>query len=133
MTTSNKQRVWFITGSSTGFGRGLAEQALKRGDKVVATARKSEQIAQFATDFPETALVLPLDVTDAASIDNAVVGAISKFGRIDVLVNNAGYGIAGAIEEATEAEFMPVFETNVFGLIRLPCFRTCAHRSPATS
>jgi NAD(P)-dependent dehydrogenase (short-subunit alcohol dehydrogenase family) len=119
MTESNKQRVWFITGSSTGFGRDLAEQALRRGDMVVATARKPEQIAEIAKEFPQTALVLPLDVTSAASIENAVVGAMSKFGRIDVLVNNAGYGLAGAIEEATEAEYMPVFETNVFGLIRL--------------
>ena len=119
MTESNKQRVWFITGSSTGFGRDLAGQALRRGDKVVATARKPEQIAELAGEFPQTALVLPLDVTSVASIENAVVGAISRFGRIDVLVNNAGYGLAGAIEEATEAEYMPVFETNVFGLIRL--------------
>ncbi|RXH57948.1 oxidoreductase [Granulicella sibirica] len=119
MTESKNQRVWFITGSSTGFGRDLAERALRRGDKVVATARKPEQIAELADEFPQTALVLPLDVTSAASIENAVVGAITKFGRVDVLVNNAGYGLAGAIEEATEAEYMPVFETNVFGLIRL--------------
>jgi NAD(P)-dependent dehydrogenase (short-subunit alcohol dehydrogenase family) len=126
--TDLKQRVWFITGCSTGFGRELAEQCLRRGDKVVATLRKPEQLADLAAEFGETALVVALDVTDQNSIDSAIQAAVAKFGRIDVLVNNAGYGLAGAIEEATEAEFMPVFETNVFGLIRvtralLPHFR----------
>ena len=123
-----QQRVWFITGCSTGFGRELAEQLLQRGDKVVATARKPEQIADFEAKYPDTALTVALDVTTQASIEAARDAALAKFGRVDVLVNNAGYGIAGAIEEASEAEFMPVFETNVFGLIRvtrafLPQFR----------
>ena len=123
-----QQRVWFITGASTGFGRELAEQLLQGGANVVATARKPEQIADLVASYPKTALVLQLDVTDPAAIDAAVAAALDKFGRVDVLVNNAGYGLAGAIEEATEAEFMPVFETNVFGLIRvtrafLPHFR----------
>lgn len=128
MSDSNKQKIWFITGASTGFGRGLAEQVLAAGGKVVATARKPEQIADLQQKFPDHALALALDVTNQAAIDGAVAAAIAKFGRVDVLVNNAGYGLAGAIEEATEAEFMPVFETNVFGLIRvtralLPQFR----------
>jgi NAD(P)-dependent dehydrogenase (short-subunit alcohol dehydrogenase family) len=128
MSESNKQKVWFITGASTGFGRGLAEQVLAAGGNVVATARKPEQIADLQQKFPDRALALALDVTDQAAIDGAVAAAIARFGRVDVLVNNAGYGLAGAIEEATEAEFMPVFETNVFGLIRvtralLPQFR----------
>jgi NAD(P)-dependent dehydrogenase (short-subunit alcohol dehydrogenase family) len=123
-----KQRVWFITGASTGFGRELAEQVLERGDKVVATARKPQQITDLQANYPETALAAALDVTDPASIAAAVTAALDKFGRIDVLVNNAGYGITGAIEEASEDEFMPVFETNVFGLMRvtralLPQFR----------
>ena len=123
-----KDRVWFITGASTGFGRELAEQLLQRGEKVAATARKPEQIAEFEQKCPETTLVTALDVTDPASIAAAVAAALEKFGRVDVLVNNAGYGIAGAVEEASEDEFMPVFETNVFGLIRvtralLPQFR----------
>lgn len=114
-----QQKVWFITGTSTGFGREMAEQLLANGDIVVATARKVEQVADLAAKFPDTALALPLDVTDPVAIDFAVAAAISKFGRVDVLVNNAGYGICGGVEETTEAEFMPVFETNVFGLIRL--------------
>jgi NAD(P)-dependent dehydrogenase (short-subunit alcohol dehydrogenase family) len=117
MSMANSQRVWFITGASTGFGRLLAEQALAKGDNVVATARKPEQIADLTHNHPEAALVLALDVTDNNAVESAVDAAIKQFGRIDVLVNNAGYGLAGAIEEATEDEYMPVFETNVFGLI----------------
>ena len=113
------QRVWFITGASTGFGRLLAEQVLAKGDKVVATARKPEQIADLTHNYPGAALTLALDVTDNNAVEVAVDSAIKQFGRIDVLVNNAGYGLAGAIEEATEEEYMPVFETNVFGLITL--------------
>jgi NAD(P)-dependent dehydrogenase (short-subunit alcohol dehydrogenase family) len=117
--TAIQQKVWFITGTSTGFGREMTEQLLSKGEIVVATARKAEQIADFAAKYPQTALALALDVTDASAVDAAVSAALAKFGRVDVLVNNAGYGICGGIEETTEAEFMPVFETNVFGLIRL--------------
>jgi NAD(P)-dependent dehydrogenase (short-subunit alcohol dehydrogenase family) len=128
MSDSTTQRVWFITGASTGFGRELAVQLLQAGDKVVATARRPQQVADLADKYQELALALALDVTDQASVDAAVEQALARFGRVDVLVNNAGYGLAGAIEEATEAEYMPVFETNVFGLIRvtralLPQFR----------
>jgi NAD(P)-dependent dehydrogenase (short-subunit alcohol dehydrogenase family) len=128
MSEQTPQLVWFITGASTGFGRELAEQTLRAGHKVVATARKPEQLADLASQYRDFALVLPLDVTSQSSVDAAASAAIETFGRIDVLVNNAGYGLAGAIEEATEAEFIPVFETNVFGLIRvtkafLPQFR----------
>ena len=95
---------------------------------MIATARKPDQIASFEQEFKDHCLVLKLDVTDPASIDAAAKAALAKFGRVDVLVNNAGFGIAGGIEETTEEEFMPVFETNVFGLIRmtralLPQFR----------
>jgi len=121
-------KVWFITGASSGFGRELAEQVLASGGTVVATARKPEQIADLAAKYPDTALVLPLDVTDVSSIAGAVEAALANVGHVDVLVNNAGYGLCGGIEETTEDEFMPVFETNVFGLIRvtrafLPQFR----------
>jgi NADP-dependent 3-hydroxy acid dehydrogenase YdfG len=113
------QRVWFITGTSLGFGRELAAQLLKAGQKVVATSRRPEQLAELIAGYSATALAVRLDVNDAASVEAAVKAAIERFGRVDVLINNAGYGLAGAVEEATEAEFMPVFETNVFGLIRL--------------
>lgn len=121
-------KVWFITGTSTGFGRLLAEEVLNGGGKVIATARKLEQIAEFPEKFPDAARTFALDVTNAEQIESVAQQAIAAFGRIDVLVNNAGYGIAGGVEEATEDEFMPVFETNVFGLIRvtrafLPQFR----------
>jgi NAD(P)-dependent dehydrogenase (short-subunit alcohol dehydrogenase family) len=113
------KKVWFITGSSTGFGLELAQQLLAAGEQVVATARRPEQLADLAEANPEHALVTALDVNDAASVKAAVDAAIARFGRVDVLINNAGYGLAGAVEEATEEEYMPVFETNVFGLIRL--------------
>ncbi len=121
-------KVWFITGASTGFGRLLAEEVLRTGGKVIATARKPEQIADLAAQYPQTARAFPLDVTKPAQIESVAQQAVAAFGRVDVLVNNAGYGIAGGIEEATEAEFLPVFETNVLGLIRvtrafLPQFR----------
>jgi len=119
MSSNTQPRVWFITGASTGFGRQLAEEVLKSGGRVIATARKVEQIADLEQRFPGQAKSLALDVTDQGQVDSAVTQAIAQFGHVDVVVNNAGYGIAGAIEEATEAEFMPVFETNVFGLIRV--------------
>jgi NADP-dependent 3-hydroxy acid dehydrogenase YdfG len=118
-STQAPQRVWFITGASTGFGRMLAEQTLRAGHKVVATARRPEQIANLGKDYSDRCLVLPLDVTNQAQVDSAVEQTIARFGRVDVLVNNAGYGVAGAIEEVSEAEFMPMFETNVFGLLQV--------------
>ena len=129
-STNNTQagKVWFITGASTGFGREMAEQLLADGAKVVVTARKPEQLSDLAAKYPETALILPLDVTKDAAVQSAVEKTLATFGHVDVLVNNAGYGTAGAVEEVTEAEFMPMYETNVFGLIRvtkalLPQFR----------
>lgn len=113
------QRVWFITGASTGFGRTLAEQTLRAGHRVIATARKPEQIANLGYHYSDRCLVLPLDVTNQDQIDSAVTQAFARFGRVDVLVNNAGYGLAGAIEEVSETEYMPMFETNVFGLLRV--------------
>lgn len=119
MTENSPNRVWFITGSSTGLGRVLAEEVLKAGGRVVATARKVEQVRDLEQTYPERALALPLDVNNAAHVEAAVAAALARFGRVDVLVNNAGYGLGGAIEEASESEFMPMFETNVFGLIRV--------------
>lgn len=121
-------RVWFITGASTGFGRLLAEEVLKAGGRVIATARNVEQITELTVQYTETARVFALDVTRPEQIEEVAAEAIAAFGRVDVLVNNAGYGIVGGIEETAEAEFLPVFETNVLGLIRvtrafLPQFR----------
>jgi NADP-dependent 3-hydroxy acid dehydrogenase YdfG len=126
--TQSIQRVWFITGASTGFGRILAEEVLRTGGKVVATARKLDKVMDLEVKYPKTAKALALDVTDAAQVDSAVTQALAHFSQVDVLVNNAGYGVAGAIEEVSEAEFMPMFETNVFGLLKvtrafLPHFR----------
>jgi NAD(P)-dependent dehydrogenase (short-subunit alcohol dehydrogenase family) len=120
MTSSTQEaKVWFITGASTGFGRLLAEQVLKAGGRVIATARKPEQITDLERAYPGTARTFTLDVTRPSQIEAVAQRAVGAFGRIDVLVNNAGYGIAGGIEEASEAEFLPVFETNVLGLIRV--------------
>ena len=116
---SQTDKVWFITGASTGFGRLLAEEVLKAGGKVVATARKRDKVADLEAKYPQTAKALALDVTNGGQVDSAVTETLAKFGRVDVLVNNAGYGVAGAIEEVSEAEFMPMFETNVFGLLRV--------------
>jgi NADP-dependent 3-hydroxy acid dehydrogenase YdfG len=117
--SSGKDRTWFITGASTGFGRLLAEEVLKAGGKVIATARKLDKVADLEQKYPGRAKALVLDVTDAGQIEVAVAEAFAQFGRVDVLVNNAGYGLAGAVEEVSEAEYMPMFETNVFGLIRV--------------
>ncbi|GGG63644.1 oxidoreductase [Edaphobacter dinghuensis] len=128
MANITTTRTWFITGASTGFGRILAEEVLKGGGKVIATARSRDKVADLEEKYPEKARAFALDVTDPAQILSIVAQTLTTFGPVDVLVNNAGYGLAGGIEEATEEEFMPVFETNVFGLIRvtrafLPHFR----------
>ncbi|MDE1176572.1 MAG: oxidoreductase [Edaphobacter sp.] len=117
INSASVSRVWFITGASTGFGRILAEEVLKAGDTVVATARKVEQVAPLQESYPDRALALPLDVTKQDQIDAALAKTIERFGRVDVLVNNAGYGVFGAVEEVSEDELRPMFETNVFGLL----------------
>jgi len=121
-------KVWFITGASSGFGKLLAEYLCTLGANVVATARNVDTLSEFTTKYPGNSLILSLDVTKPASIAKAHDDALAHFGRIDVLVNNAGYGLTGAIEEVSDEEFMPMFETNVFGLIHvtqafLPEFR----------
>ncbi len=125
---SQQGKVWFITGASTGFGRLLAVHLLAQGANVVATARKPEQLTDLATKYAANVQVLALDVTVQSQIDAAVKDALARFGHVDVLVNNAGYGLTGAFEEVTEDEYMPMFNTNVFGLIQmtqalLPHFR----------
>ena len=95
-------KVWFITGASGGLGRELAELLLAQGASVVATARRTELLVDLTKAHPETALVLGLDVTRSEQVDAAVAAATQRFGKIDVLVNNAGYGIVGAVEESGE-------------------------------
>ena len=112
-----EKKVWLITGSSTGFGRELAEEALAQGYRVVATARKPEVLADLVEKFPETACAVKMDVTKPDEVRAAIAEAVKEFGRVDVLVNNAGYGLIGAVEEATEAQFRHQFETNVFGAV----------------
>jgi NAD(P)-dependent dehydrogenase (short-subunit alcohol dehydrogenase family) len=113
----NSSRVWFITGSSTGFGRVLAEILLKRGERVVVTARSPDQIQDLVAGYKDTGLALALDVTQPRQITAAVAEAEKFFGRIDVLVNNAGYGYLASVEEGEEAEVRAMFDTNFFGLI----------------
>jgi NADP-dependent 3-hydroxy acid dehydrogenase YdfG len=116
---NSDQPVWFITGCSTGFGRELATLILNRGWNAVVTARNTDQITDFASAHPENALVLALDVNDKAQIASAVANAQERFGKIDVLVNNAGYGYFSSIEEGEEDKIRAQFETNVFGLISM--------------
>ena len=119
LASARQPKVWFITGSSSGFGRLLAEQVLRQGGKVIATSRSLDNVADLEEKYPGHAKAYALDVTDPAQIASIVAQASACFAPVDVLVNNAGFGMIGAIEETTEDEFLPVFETNVFGLIRV--------------
>lgn len=110
-------KVWFITGASRGFGRVWAEAALKRGDKVAATARKLEGIADFKEKYGANVLVLELDVTKPDQVNNVVAQAHAHFGRLDIVLNNAGYSLVGTIEEANADEVRALYETNIFGPI----------------
>jgi NAD(P)-dependent dehydrogenase (short-subunit alcohol dehydrogenase family) len=109
-------KIWFITGCSTGFGRALANEVLQAGYKVVVTARKMEDVEDLVAAHPNNAFAIKLDVTNSQQIQDAVAKAIEHFGTIDVLVNNAGIGYFGAIEESDDIEVRKMFEINVFGL-----------------
>lgn len=115
----SETKVWFITGASSGFGRALAEAVLERGERVVATARKPETLRDLIERYPSAARAVRLDVTNLTDVKNAISEAVTEFGRIDVLVNNAGYGLVGAIEEASGAQIKQQFETNVFGVLNV--------------
>ena len=110
------QQVWFITGSSRGLGRALAGAALDAGDSVVATARQPGQLAEFAERYGDRVLPLALDVTDAGAVRDAVAAGAGRFGRLDVVVNNAGYANVAPVETGDEADFRTQFETNFWGV-----------------
>jgi len=112
-----RDKVWFVTGCSTGMGRDIAIAALERGYRVVLTARDPSALAELHARHPDRSAVARLDVTDRTQIASAVRHANDVFGRIDVLVNNAGYGYVSAIEEGDEAEVRAMFETNFWGLL----------------
>jgi NAD(P)-dependent dehydrogenase (short-subunit alcohol dehydrogenase family) len=112
-------KVWFITGASRGFGRIWAEAALERGDRVAATARNLADVADLSQKYGELVLPLALDVTSAVRAREVVEKAFAHFGRLDVVVNNAGYPLVGAIEEANETEVRDQFDTNFFGTLRV--------------
>jgi NAD(P)-dependent dehydrogenase (short-subunit alcohol dehydrogenase family) len=111
--------TWLITGCSTGLGRALAQAVLAKGHNAVVTARDVTTVEDIAAAYPGTALALPLDVTDRTQISAAVKQANGRFGGVDVLVNNAGYGYRAAIEEADDADIRRLFDTNVFGAVAM--------------
>src|SRR6478736_2587138 len=115
MTSSARASTWFITGASSGFGRAFAEHALAQGHNVVATARDPARLADLVALAPDRVLAAALDVDAHGAAEEAVKAAIARFGRIDVLINNAGYGVVGAFEETSDAELRALMDTNFFG------------------
>jgi NAD(P)-dependent dehydrogenase (short-subunit alcohol dehydrogenase family) len=110
-------KVWFVTGTSKGFGRVWAEAALARGDRVAASARDVTTLAPLVKRYGDQVAAITLDVTDRAAVAAAISTAHTRFGRLDVVINNAGYGLFGAIEEVSEAEARAQLETNLFGAL----------------
>lgn len=132
MENKQKEKVWFITGSSRGFGKIWTEAALKRGDKVVATARKINSIATLKEKYGDQVLILEVDVTNASQVQNAISEANEYFGRLDIVFNNAGYSLVGTIEESSTDEVKAMYETNIMGPIHviqaaLPILRAQGH------
>jgi NAD(P)-dependent dehydrogenase (short-subunit alcohol dehydrogenase family) len=125
-------KVWFVTGSSRGLGRAIVEGALAAGNRVIATARKPEQLADLVARYPDTVRALALDVADNASVKRVVAEAHGLFGQLDVVVNNAGYGDIAAIEDVTDADFKAQIDTNFYGTVyvtkaALPFLRQQGH------
>lgn len=112
-------RTWLVTGASSGIGLAIARTAARRGDNVVALARRPQNLETLTGDFGARVLARGADVTDRAQVDQAVAAAVAAFGRIDVVVNNAGYGLFGAVEEATDQQARSIFATNVHGLLNV--------------
>jgi NAD(P)-dependent dehydrogenase (short-subunit alcohol dehydrogenase family) len=117
MTTTPLSRVWLVTGAGRGFGRRFTEAALAIGERVVATARRPEVLGDLAAANPGRLAVIPLDVTDRAAVFAAVEAAVAAFGHLDVVVNNAGYGLSGTVEEVAEHDVRQLFDTNFFGAL----------------
>jgi NADP-dependent 3-hydroxy acid dehydrogenase YdfG len=117
MENDMSNKVWFITGASRGFGRIWAGAALKRGDKVVATARTLGSIADLKEKYGANVLTLELDVTRPEQVKTAVAQAHAQFGRLDVVLNNAGYPLIGTIEEASAEDVRALYDTNIFGTL----------------
>lgn len=113
------KKTWFITGASRGFGRIWAEAALRRGDRVTATARRLSDVADLTERFGDAVLPLALDVTDAEQVEQAVQQSYARFGRLDVLVNNAGLSLFAATEEASDEQIRDLFDVNYLGMVRV--------------
>ncbi|SEV88128.1 NADP-dependent 3-hydroxy acid dehydrogenase YdfG [Chitinophaga sp. YR573] len=125
---NNTRKVWFITGASAGFGKSFAEYAIQQGYQVVVTARRLDKLESIKALAPDQVEALRMDVNNNTEVSQAVTSAVSRFGRVDVLINNAGYGIVGAVEETPEDELRAQMETNFFGAVSvtralLPLFR----------
>lgn len=114
-----KKKIWLITGISSGLGKALTQSVIEKGDFVIGTFRKQSQVDQFNEKYSNTAFSVVLDITDKPSVEKTIEELIAKFGRIDVLVNNAGVGFVGAIEETSTEETRKVFEANFFGTLEL--------------
>jgi len=132
MENRQKEKVWFITGSSRGFGKIWTEAALKRGDKVAATARDISSIATLKETYGDQVLILELDVTNVSQVQNAINRANEYFGRLDIVFNNAGYSLVGTIEESGIDEVKALYETNIIGPVHviqaaLPILRAQGH------
>jgi NAD(P)-dependent dehydrogenase (short-subunit alcohol dehydrogenase family) len=112
-------RTWFITGASSGIGLALAQAAGRRGDNVVALARKPEGLIPLSDEFGDRVLADGVDVADQSQVQRAATAAVGRFGRIDVVANNAGYGVFGAVEEATDTQARGIFDTNVHGVLNV--------------
>jgi short-subunit dehydrogenase len=122
MTRTNpagSARTWFITGASSGIGRELTTAALERGEQVAALARRSEALSDLRERFGRTLFALSADVADESAVKDAVSQSVARFGNIDVVANNAGYGLFGAVEEASDAQARAIFDTNVFGVLNV--------------
>ncbi len=123
-----KSKVWFITGASSGFGKSYATYAIGKGYKVIVTARRLDKLEKIKASAPAQVEAIKMDVTNVEDVTQAVKQSIDCFGRVDVLINNAGFGIVGAVEETPENELRAQMETNFFGAVNvthalLPIFR----------